>query len=397
MALRDALPLDYKDATGKDVKEAPKADIIGRRGILPCQFIEHLVQRRVITSTDGAPLAADQIQPSSIDLRLGSKAWRVRASFLPGAKRTVQQQLKIDSLQKFDLNRDVVLERGCVYVVELQESLKLPNILSAIANPKSSTGRLDVFTRLITDKSEVFDYVETGYQGPLYAEISPRTFSILVRKGARLNQLRFLRRSGSQDRYYRPTLDDKDLRKLHAEHQLVDGKATIRNGLNVRVDLRGRKPGSIIGYRAQRHSAIIDIEKKAAHKISDFWEPIRSRKNGRLILDPGEFYILASKERLKVPPAYAAEMVPMDPMMGEFRAHYAGFFDPGFGCSSGGGPGSKAVLEVRSHDVPFFLEDGQIIARLVYEDLAAPPARVYGQDIGSHYQGQSLKLSKHFR
>jgi dCTP deaminase len=291
----------------------------------------------------------------------------------------------------------VVLERGCAYVVELQEALVLPEILSAIANPKSSTGRLDVFTRLIADRSEAFDYVEAKYEGRLYAEISPRTFSIRVKQGSRLNQLRFLRRTSSQDRYFRPILEDRELKALHDKHPLVDGKPTIRNGLNVRVDLRGEKLGSIIGYRALRHTGIIDVERKRAYTISDFWEPIRSNRSGRLILDPGEFYILASKERLQVPPDYAAEMVPIDPMMGEFRAHYAGFFDPGFGCTDGEQIGSKAVLEVRSHDVPFFLEDGQIIARLVYENLAARPARIYGEGIGSHYQGQGLKLSKHFK
>lgn len=396
MDVREALPFDYRDADGKELKDAPRVELSGPRGILPCQFIENLVQRKVVRSIDGSELDRSQIQPSSIDLRLGHRAWRVRASFLPGSRRTVQQALKVDSLRHFDLSNGAILERGCVYVVELQESLKLPQIVSAIANPKSSTGRLDVFTRLITDKAEVFDYVETAYNGPLYAEVSPRTFSIMVRKGSKLNQLRFLRRTGSQDRYYRPTLDDRELKKLHERCGLVDGQATIRNGLNVRVDLRSRAAGNIIGYRAQRHAAIIDIDRKRAHRISDFWEPIRSTASGRLILDPGEFYILASKERIKVPPEYAAEMVPIDPMMGEFRAHYAGFFDPGFGCD-GGGSGSKAVLEVRSHDVPFFLEDGQIIARLVYEDLAAKPARIYGTAIGSHYQGQGLKLSKHFK
>ncbi|MFA5949145.1 MAG: 2'-deoxycytidine 5'-triphosphate deaminase [Hyphomicrobium sp.] len=379
------------------MSEPKRAELAGKQGILPCQHIESLIQRKVVYAADGGDIEPNQIQPSSLDLRLGKRAFRVRASFLPGLSRTVEQQLNTESLQEMDLAKGAVLERGCVYVVELQEALKLPQMVSAIANPKSSTGRLDVFTRLIADNSEVFDYVEAKYGGRLYSEISPRTFSIRVTRGSRLNQLRFLRRTSSQDRYDRPQLDDRRLKALHERNPLVEGKATIRNGLNVRVDLKGPKLGAIIGYRALRHTGIIDVEQKAALRISDFWEPIRSTRAGRLILDPGEFYILASQERLQVPPDYAAEMVPIDPMMGEFRAHYAGFFDPGFGCTGKEEFGSRAVLEVRSHDVPFFLEHNQIIARLVYEDLAAGPARVYGQGIGSHYQGQGLKLSKHFR
>ena len=388
------LPLGFRTPDGS---EPQKFELGGKQGILPCQLIEVLRQRKTVQAVDGGVITDDQIQPASLDLRLGKRAFRVRASFLPGLNRTVEQHLVTESLQEMPLEPGAVLERGCVYVVELQEALNLPEIVSAIANPKSSTGRLDVFTRLIADRSEVFDYVEAGYRGRLYAEISPRTFSIRVRKGSRLNQLRFLRRTSSQDRYYRPTLEDKELRALHKAHPLVDGEPTIRNGLNVRADLKGVRRGAIIGYRAQRHTGIIDVERKAALKITDFWEPIKSVRSGRLILDPGEFYILASQERLQVPPSHAAEMVPIDPMMGEFRAHYAGFFDPGFGYMDGEPHGSKAVLEVRSHDVPFFLEDGQIIARLEYEDLAAKPARTYGEGIGSHYQGQGLKLSKHFK
>jgi dCTP deaminase len=292
-----------------------------------------------------------------------------------------------------------VLEQGCVYVAKLQETLSLPPSISALANPKSSTGRIDVFTRLITDHTDAFDWVEAKYEGELYAEIFPRTFSIKVATGTRLNQMRFLRRSGSQDRYWRPALKDAELRKLDKKTPLVDstvGKASIRNGLNVGVDLRGAGGKALIGYRALKFADVLDVEKRG-HNRRDFWEPIYASRDGRLILQPNEFYILASRERIQVPPEYAAEMIPIDPMMGEFRAHYAGFFDPGFGYAAEGGGGSKAVLEVRTLEVPFVLEHGQTIARLVYEELADRPAKIYGQGIASHYQGQGLKLSKHFR
>jgi dCTP deaminase len=370
----------------------------GKTGLLPSQHIEALLRRNKIRAAQD--VSADQVQPASLDLRLGSKAYRVRASFLPGRQHSVLQQLAKLRQHEVALDSGAVLEQGCVYLVELQEHLELPPTIAAIANPKSSTGRIDVFTRLITDNSEAFDWVEAGYGGPLYAEIFPRTFSIKVRQGSRLNQIRFLRRAGSQDRYWRPLLSDPELRAQDNKTPLIDGvagKASIRHGLNVRVDLRGERKRPVIGYRALRYTDIIDVDRKRAHDKRDYWEPIRGHPAGRLILNPNQFYILASKERIQVPPAFAAEMIPIDPMMGEFRAHYAGFFDPGFGCAEDGGAGSKAVLEVRTLDVPFVLEDGQIIARLVYEHLAEAPDRVYGRDIKSHYQGQGLRLSKHFK
>ena len=380
-----------------DEEPLPRSEVAGKTGLLPAQHIETLLKRKKIRAADD--VAADQVQPASLDLRLGAKAYRVRASFLPGRKHSVLEQLAKLKQHEISLDGGAVLEQGCVYLVELQESLDLPPTIAAVANPKSSTGRIDVFTRLITDHSEAFDWVEAGYSGPLYAEIFPRTFSVKVRKGSRLNQIRFLRRVGSQDRYWRPALTDVELRALDKQTPLIDGEAgkgTIRHGLNVRVDLKGEKRGGTIGYRALRYTDVLDVDGKGAHDARDFWEPVHSDA-GRLILNPNQFYILASKERIYVPPAYAAEMIPIDPMMGEFRAHYAGFFDPGFGATADGEAGSKAVLEVRTLDVPFVLEDGQIIARLVYETLAEVPDRLYGRDLKSHYQGQGLKLSKHFR
>lgn len=381
------------DATSsREANPLPRVELGGKPGLLPYQQIQALVSRKKIDASNG--ITPDQIQPASIDLRLGEKAYRVRSSFLPG-KKTVTEQLEVLKQHEFSLKNGAVLEHGCVYVVKLQERLDLPPSISAIANPKSSTGRIDVFTRLLSDKSEAYDWVAAEYAGELYAEIFPRTFSIKVAAGSRLNQMRFLRRAGSQDRYWRPALTDAQLRKLDKKIPLADGRsgsAVIRNGLNVGVELRGTGRRSIVGYRALKYADVLDVEKRGLLK-SDFWEPVYASKDGRLILHPNEFYILASKQRIQVPPNHAAEMIPIDPTMGEFRAHYAGFFDPGFGCPDG----SKAVLEVRTLEIPFILEDGQTIARLVYEDLAEQPSQVYGLGIASHYQGQGLKLSKHFR
>lgn len=385
--------MDNDEAAAGD---QPKANLPTKGGIFPSQAIKDLIHRGFLKTDSGLDILPEQIQPASLDLRLGKKAYRVRASFLPGRGNTVEKQLETLSLHEFSLEDGAVLERECFYVVEVEESLKLPDSVSAFANPKSSTGRLDVFTRLISDGAEIFDYVEPGYDGKLYVEVCPRTFSIMARRGSRLNQLRFHRRIGQQDRFERPKLSDKELRALHEKERLVDNEPTIRDGLNTRVDLKGMDGTTLIGYRAQKHTNIIDVDKPGCYKVEDFWEPIHAKADGRLILDPGEFYILVSKEALHIPIEYAAEMVPIDPMMGEFRAHYAGFFDPGFGAESAGGKGSRAVLEVRSHDIPFVLEDGQIIARLIYEPLTEIPETIYGQDLKSNYQAQGLKLSKHF-
>jgi len=344
------------------------------------------------------PFAPGQIQPASLDLRLGAIAYRVRASFLPGPGTAVADRLIDLKLHEFSLTGGAVLETGCVYIVPLIERLALPADVAGATNPKSSTGRLDVFTRVIADETRGFDRVQAGYNGPLYAEISPKTFPVLVREGSRLSQLR-LRRGDA-------VLGADELRALHARERLVDrAEAVMGDGVAVSIDLSGggvphdgaANGNGIVGYRAKRHTAVIEVERRAAYEAADFWEPIAARADRSLILDPDEFYILASTEAVQVPPDFAAEMVPFDPLVGEFRVHYAGFFDPGFGYAGAGGLGSRAVLEVRSREVPFILEHGQIVGRLVYEKMLARPDQLYGSGIGSNYQAQGLKLSKHFR
>ncbi len=354
-------------------------------GILPAHMIAELFAAGGIAAS--RPPDADQVQPASLDLRLGPLAYRVRASFLPGPGATVAERLTTLKLHEFDLLDGAVFETGCVYIVPLMESVALPADIAAAANPKSSTGRLDIFTRVITDHAREFDQMPAGYRGPLYLEISPRTFPIVARAGSRLSQIRFRRGSAR--------LDDAALTALHARVGLVDGAPHIANGLALSIDLTGA--GGIIGYRAKRHTALIDVDRRAVHDVLDFWEPIAPHGRPELVLDPDQFYILVSREAVHVPPDYAAEMVPFDPLVGEFRVHYAGFFDPGFGHSEAGGAGSRAVLEVRSHEVPFILEHGQIVGRLVYERMIERPRVLYGEGIGSHYQAQGLKLSKHFR
>jgi dCTP deaminase len=360
----------------------------GTKGILPDHMIAELAKRGGIRPA--RDFAADQIQPASLDLRLGQVAYRVRASFLPGPRTTVAERIAELKLHEIALTQGAVLETNCVYIVPLLESLELPDDVSAAANPKSSTGRLDVFTRVIADNTRGFDRIEAGYQGPLYAEISPKTFPVLVREGSRLSQIRFRRGHA--------LLDAATLRALHAKERLTDDSAAdVAEGIAVGVDLAGLGPGNFVGYRAKRHTGLIDVERRAGYDVADFWEPMSARKDRSLILDPDEFYILASKEAVQVPPDYAAEMVPFDPLVGEFRVHYAGFFDPGFGYEGAGGRGARAVLEVRSREVPFILEHGQIVGRLVYEKMLERPTSLYGMGIGSNYQAQGLKLSKHFR
>ncbi len=348
----------------KTARAAPKRTAAG---ILPSQAIEGLIAEGYVKLVE--PLLEKQLQPASLDLRLGTIAYRVRASFLPGRGEKVAAKLDDLQLHTISLSQGAVLETGCVYVAPLLESVALPDDLSAATNPKSSTGRLDVFTRVIADGVSAFDQIPAGYSGQLFAEICPQTFPVVVRKGSRLSQIRF--RAGG-------------------------GEAEPVDDIALSVDLIGDAHG-LVGYRAKRHTGLVDVDVVEGCPVLDYWEPIYVREKKRLVLDPDEFYILASKEAVRVPPTQAAEMVPFNPLVGEFRVHYAGFFDPGFGHAAAGGEGAKAVLEVRSHKVPFILEDGQTIGRLIYERLTETPKLVYGRGLSSHYQAQGLKLSKHFK
>lgn len=331
-------------------------------GILPDRALYDAARSGWIEA--GAPLEPGQIQPASLDLRLARRVWRLRASFLPGPGRSVAERLSSDLvMHELDLTHGAVLETGCVYLAELEERLALPDGVAALANPKSSTGRLDVFTRVIGDGSTAFDQLPEGYKGPLYVEIAPRTFSILARPGDRLVQVRL--RAGA-----------------HQPLRSVTLSVDLENG------------GEIAGYRAKRHAPLVELSKSGAHDPAQYWEPLPAQ--GRMVLDPGEFYILASREAVSVPLGEAAEMAPIAPEIGEFRAHYAGFFDPGFGVDAAGGAGSRAVLEVRGRDVPFILDHGQAVARLVYEPMADEVETPYGAS-GSNYQAQGLKLAKHFK
>ena len=382
----DALaPEGVRDAAEDDADKAVRTT-----GILPSQELQKLVRvTREIFSLE--PIQDEQYQPASLDLRLGSVAYRVRASFLPGKGATVKDKLEALAMHEMDISNGGVLERGCVYIIPLLENLALKGRTSAMGNPKSSTGRLDVFTRLITDCGTEFDRVREGYNGPLYAEVSPRTFSVLVRKGSKLNQIRIRRGN--------PPSTDTEMRRLLDQHQVVAsiiGK-DIRNGVPVTVDVQGDESKGIIGYKARSHAGLIDIDKVRHYDVLDYWEPVYAPRRGGLVLDPADFYILASREAVRVPPTHAAEMLAFDTLMGDFRVHYAGFFDPGFGHPDAGGEGSRAVLEVRSFEVPFVIEHGQVVGRLAYETLIAPPVRLYGSTANSSYQRQGIALSKHFK
>ena len=359
-------------------------------GILPAHGIRNMIRDQQIWAVNGqkSGVLDDQIQPASLDLRLGDTAYRIRASFLPGVSGQVMQKLETLAFHKIDLTDGAVLETGCVYLVPLMEALALPERTGGFANPKSSTGRIDVFTRVITDFGVEFDKAPPGYKGHLYLEVSPRTFPILVRAGSRLSQIRFRRGN--------PAHSDAEIKRLHQESALVDGHANIDGGLALSIDLSGDKQTGLIGYRAKRHAGLIDVDRVNALPLNEYWEPIYNHGKNQLILDPDEFYILASRESVTIPPTHAAEMVPFNPLVGEFRVHYAGFFDPGFGAGLEG-KGSRAVLEVRSREVPFILEHGQIIGRLVYERLTDVPQTLYGAGLSSNYQAQGLKLSKHFK
>ena len=360
-------------------------------GILASQHIEELIERQWITASE--PIDAGQVQPASLDLRLGPTAYRVHASFLPGRNGRVMNRVDDLLIEQVDLSSPAVLHRGSVYIVPLMEQISLPSDYSAKANPKSTTGRLDIFTRLITDYADAFDVVPSGYKGQLFVEVVPKTFEVRLRQGTRLNQLR-VRRKG-------PRPADTNVQRLHEDEGLVfvDGDRIEPDieggGVWVHLDLRQRDDG-VVGYKAKKQTAIIDLDRVGHYDPGEFWDVARPTRHGSLILNPDDFYILVSREAVKVPLSVAADMVPYDPAVGEYRVHYAGFFDPGFGAI-GAAVGTPAVLEVRSHEVPFVLENGQPVARLVYEQPRARPSKVYGVDIGSSYQRQGLALAKHFR
>ena len=363
-------------------------------GILPSQEISNLIARGNISAS--RPIDPDHIQPASLDLRLGDMAHRVRASFLPGPNSTVESKIKDLRMSRVDLTAAPIFEKDCVYIIPLLEELNLPENISGKANPKSTTGRLDIFTRLITDYGTEFDRVPPGYKGKLYAEVVSRTFTVAIRAGMRLSQLRFVQGS--------PVAGDRTIKGLDHEEPLVymddedsPVKARTHRGLRITVNLEGSEPGEIIAYKAKRYAPAIELDKINHYATEEFWEVRHQAANKSLILEPDDFYILASRERVRVPPDFAAEMVPFDPSDGEFRIHYAGFFDPGFGYGSSDIKGTRAVLEVRAHEVPFLIEHGQLVGRLNYMPLLSRPDKIYGTNIGSSYQHQALTLSKQFR
>jgi len=363
-------------------------------GILPSQEISNLVARGHISAMPA--INPDHIQPASLDLRLGDMAHRVRASFLPGPNSTVEAKIKDLRMARIDLTGAPVLEKDCVYIIPLVEELNLPENISGKANPKSTTGRLDIFTRLITDYGTEFDFVPAGYKGKLYAEVVSRTFTVAMRAGMRLSQLRFVQGS--------PRAGDRTIKGLDQEDPLVymdeedsPVKAKLHRGLRITVNLEGTEAGEVIAYKAKKYAPAIELDRINYYSTEEFWEVRHQNASKSLILEPDDFYILASRERVRVPPEYAAEMVPFDPSDGEFRIHYAGFFDPGFGYGSSDIKGTRAVLEVRAHEVPFLIEHGQLVGRLNYMPLLSRPEKIYGTNIGSSYQHQALTLSKQFR
>ena len=367
-------------------------------GLLNHRHIVNLIEQGVISAE--TPIAAEQIQPASLDLRLGRRGFRLRASFLPGPKAHIAQKAKTLSMHEFtldDADDAMVLERNCTYLIELEEKLALPDNMMALGNPKSSSGRIDLFTRLIGDYSSAFNQLRAGYRGGLWLEISPRSFSVIVRRHSRLSQLRF--------RQGRAAYDNYRLERLHKTQELIIAEPSHKSwqddqrglhldqGLLLSIDLGARAADQLCGFRAKPYTPLIDVDQSGRYAVDEFWTPIAAPENGRMILEPDAFYILASREAVRIPPSHAAEMMPFDSQIGEFRAHYAGFFDPGFGM---GGDGAKAVLEIRSREAPFMLEHGQTIGRLIFERLLAAAETHYDARDNAHYQGQGLKLSKHF-
>jgi dCTP deaminase len=365
------------------------------RGVVPSQGLAEAIQEGWISSGDYRILP-ESIQPASLDLRLADHAWPLRCSFLPSAGTSVMDRVQDLALDRIDLRHGATLERDRPYLIPLLEELALPPHVRAKANPKSSTGRLDVFTRVITDGHHRFDEVPAGYHGRLYLEVVPRSFAVRVEERLSLNQLRL---SAGDAR-----VSDRELARIHDEfpllyidqHALPSGDLSISDGLFLSVDLSGPH-NRIVGYRAKKNSYRLDMAQIHHYRWRDYWEPVMPEAKGRIVLDPEVFYLLISAEGVCVPPEYAAEMMAYDPTAGELRTHYAGFFDPGFGFDpTGQRPGSRAALEVRARDVPFMVEHRQPICKLAYERMLTAPDRLYGHDVGSNYQGQETMLSKHF-
>jgi dCTP deaminase len=365
------------------------------RGVLPSQLLREAVRAGWLDAAGDLP--PGNIQPASLDLRLGTVAYRVRCSFLPGAK-TVAERLEELVVDELDLRQGgAVLETGRPYIVPLVESVCLPPFVRGKANPKSSTGRLDVFCRLLTDCGSRFDEVPAGYQGPLWLEVVPLSFAVRAREGLTLNQLRLM--------VGRARVGDGELRELHERSPLLylDGRPprgdelALEDGLFLSVDLRSGAPEAV-GYRAREHTFALDLASLGHYSVERYWETALPEDEGSIVLAPERFYLLLSREAVSVPPQLACEMTAYDPTSGELRAHYAGFFDPGFGYDGEGHlRGSRAALEVRAHDVPFLVEQGQRLCRLTFEHMVAPPDKLYGEGIGSNYQGQTRTLSKHFK
>jgi dCTP deaminase len=365
------------------------------KGVLPSQRLRDAVSDEWMTAGDWR-IPRESIQPASVDLRLGEHAWALRCSFLPDSDSTVEEKIEDLAFDRIDLRDGATLERDRPYLVPLIEQLRLPEEIRAKTNPKSSTGRLDVFTRVLTDRSHRFDEIAAGYHGKLYLEIVPRTFAIRVKTGLALNQVRLL--SGDA------RLSDEELVTLHRESPLLyldsgplgEDELSLADGLFLSLDVSGPED-SIVGYRAKKNSLPIDLTQVGALKWRDYWEPVHPEKRGRIVLEPEVFYLLLSAERVSIPPSYAAEMLAYDPTAGELRTHYAGFFDPGFGYSANGAArGSRAALEVRARDVSFMVEHRQPVCKLAFERMAEEPDVLYGEDVGSSYQGQETMLSKHF-
>jgi dCTP deaminase len=370
-------------------------------GVLTDRDLRAAVQAGSIAAT--APFRDEQFQPASLDLRLGAVAYQLRASFLP-YRETVEQRLNDERansdlvIDRLSLEAGATLQRGSVYLVPLLETLALPASVRGRSNPKSTTGRLDVFTRVITDGTPRFDEIPAGYRGPLYLEVSPQSFPVRVYAGGSLNQLRLLDGPTSMSdaglrALYRetPLLYDDDDRPIPLE------RVAFNDGLCMGIDLSGRTTGGIIGYRAHPNPAAIDMARVGHYDPAEFWEPIKATVRDGYILEANRFYILVSKERIRVPPEFAAEMVVYDAGAGEIRTHYAGFFDPGFGFGDGSVLGTKVVMEVRAREVPFMVYDGQTSFKVWFERLRGRPDRVYGVGLASSYQHQTLSLSKHFR